>query len=155
MIGENPLTVLDVQKEVEAKMEVMISVASPDMIEPLWPSVYAHLEAAIDEDFFTDEATLKGLLLEDRALLFVATVDGSIKGAAVTQIEEARTNVVNILSLGGDDFASWRNEMNDALTLYAEKMFCTKIVALGRKGWERLWPDFKPGKILFCKEIAA
>lgn len=144
---------LDVETEVK-DMDIKVSIAKPEMIEGIWPSIYPHLEPAIDEDFWTDEQTLKKLLMDDHALLFFVTVDGQIKGAAVTQIEEVRNRVVNIVTLGGIDFMEWKNDLNIALTFYAARMRCTKIVALGRKGWEKFWPDFKPGKILFCKEIA-
>lgn len=135
--------------------EVKISVARPEMIESLWNQVFPHLKPAIDEDFWTDEQTLKKMLAEDNALMFIASVNGTIKGVAVTQIEEMRSKVVNIITLGGEDFKDWKEAMNAALTLYAEKTGCSRIVALGRRGWEKLWPDFKPGKILFYKEIAA
>ncbi len=136
-------------------MDIRIAVARPGEIEALWPLVFPHLEAAIDEDFWTDESALKKMLIDDKALMFLATVDGEIKGAAVAQIEELRTSVVNIITIGGKDFKDWKGAMNGALTTYAKEMGCSRIVALGRKGWEKFWPDFTPGKILFCKEIAA
>ncbi len=136
-------------------MEVVITIAQPTEIEALWPVVYPHLKPAIDEDLFTDENMLKKQLSDDKALLFIALVDGVIKGAAVTVIEEVRGRVVNIVTLGGKDFSEWKRQMNDTLTMYAEKMCCDYIVALGRDGWQRLWPDFEAGKRLYIKRIAA
>ncbi len=134
-------------------MKVLISVANPKQIEALWPAVFPFLKPAIEEDFFTSEAMLKQGLLDDKTLLFVAQVDDEIKGAAVVAVESVKSDIVNIVTLGGDDFAAWKDALNETLTAYAKIMKCSKIVALGRKGWEKLWPDFVPGKTLFCKEI--
>ncbi len=136
-------------------MNVQITIIPPSQIDAVWPAVFPHLKPAIDEDLFTDEDMLKKQLLEDRGLLFVALVDDQIKGACVTTIENPRFKVVNIVTLGGDDFSEWKDALNDALTLYAEKADCAYIVALGRDAWQRLWPDFQAGKRLYTKRIAA
>lgn len=134
-------------------MAAKISVVKPENISLIWPTIFPYLKSAIDEDFWTSEDMLKNLLVTDKALLFVATVGEDIKGAAVVQVEEVRERVVNILTLGGSGFAQWGTAMNDALTYYAQVMKCGRIVALGRKGWLALWPDFVPGKILFSKRV--
>lgn len=125
------------------------------MVEALWPQVLPYLKPALAEDLFADADFLKRLLLDDDALMFLAHVDGILKGAAVVQIEIVRKKIVNILCLGGEDFFQWKEPLNDALTRYAREMGCNYITALGRKAWERLWPDFVPGKTMYYKEIAA
>ncbi len=138
----------------EADETARISVVKPENITSIWPVIFPLLKPAIDEDFWTDEQTLKGLLVSDKALLFVATVGENIMGAAVTQVEDVRERVVNIVSLGGSGFEKWGAAMNEAITFYAQHMKAARIVALGRKGWLGLWPDFVPGKILFSKQVA-
>lgn len=135
-------------------MMVKISVLKPGDIEVNWPAIFFHLESAISEDIVHDEESIKYLLKNNKALLFIATVDGEITGAAVAQIEKfKRCDIVNILSLGGKGFKNWKKEMNDALTQYAFYMECKYIVANGVRAWQRLWPDFVPGKICYTKEI--
>lgn len=134
---------------------IQIVAAKPEEIDDIWATIWPHLKPAIDEDLFTDENMLKTQLKNDQSLMFIALVDGVVKGAAVAVIEEARGKVVNIVTLGGTDFVEWKQAMNDALTLYAKGMGCEYIVALGRDAWERLWPDFVAGKRLYTKRIAA
>ena len=136
-------------------MKSEISIAKPGEIEMIWGDVYPHLKPAIEEDLFTDEDILKEMLLKDEALMFVALVDGVIEGAAVTVIEDVRCKVLNIVTIGGNDFKYWKKQMNDALTLYGKSMGCRIITALGRDAWERIWPDFEAGKRLYTKRIAA
>lgn len=138
----------------EADTTARISVVKPENITSIWPVIFPFLKPAIDEDFWTDEQTLKSLLIADKALLFVATVGEEIMGAAVTQVENVRARVVNIVCLGGTGFEKWGAALNETLTFYAQHMKCSRIVALGRKGWLGLWPDFVPGKIMFSKEIS-
>lgn len=136
-------------------MDIKITVARSDMIDGLWTEVWAYLKPAIDEDMFHSEESLKKLLLDDCALMFLAYMDGIIKGAAVVQIDGEKYPLTNILTLGGEDFVHWKAQMNEAITKYAQFHECRYIVAAGRKGWARLWPDFMAGKTVFCKEITA
>lgn len=135
-------------------MMVQISVRKAEEIEGVWPSVIPFLEPAIEQDFVHDESSLKTLLMEDKALLFIATVDGKTTGAVIAQIEKfPRCDIVNILSLGGKEFKNWKTQMNEALTQYAFYMECKYIVANGVRAWQRLWPDFKPGNVCYTKEV--
>ena len=137
-------------------MDRTITVSRPDMVEALWNQVLPYLKPALAEDLFADEGFLKQLLLDDDALMFLAHVAGVLKGAAIVQIELTRKKIVNILCLGGEDFFQWKQPLNDALTEYARKMGCNIITAMGRRGWEKLWPEVVPsGKAMFYKEISA
>lgn len=132
---------------------VQITAVKPEEVEGVWPSVKPFLDPAIEKDFFHDENSLKSSVMEDRAILFIAIVDGKISGAVITQIEKMKVSLVNILSLGGQNFKAWGQKMNEALTLYASHMECKYIVANGSEGWRRLWPDFKAGNTCYLKEI--
>lgn len=134
-------------------MKVIISIIKPENITSMWDAVYPYLAPAIEEDVFHTEQSLKNLLVNDQALMFIANVDGVVKGATVVQIEDGKHSLVNILTLGGKDFRCWKKQMNEALTQYAYFMECKFIVALGKRGWSRLWPDFQPGKTFFSKEV--
>ena len=135
-------------------MKINITIANPLIVNEIWEVVYPHLKPAIDEDLIHDEVTLKNKVSMDQAVMFIATVDGKIMGAAVVCIEEFKSHIVNILALGGQDFKLWKDQMNEAITIYASEMKCDMIVALGVKGWQKLWKDFTPGKILYHKKVA-
>lgn len=130
-----------------------IVVVEPQKVNEIWPQVKEHLDPAIAKDLVHDEISLKTAVAEDRALLWLAVVDGKIMGAVITVIEKFKITLVNILSLGGKEFKRWKDEMNQALTLYASAMGCKYIVANGSEGWRKLWPDFTPGNTCYLKEI--
>lgn len=136
-------------------MKVEVLICPPNEINGMWNAIAQTLRPALDEDLFTDEPTLKKMLIDDKALLWVAFVDDIYKGACITTIETPKTSVVNIMTLAGDDFDQWKDKLNEALTFYAKEMQCSHIVALGRDAWQRLWPDFQAGKRLYTKRIAA
>lgn len=136
-------------------MKTRISIVRPDLIPVLWPEIWPHLKPAIEEDLFTDEATLKKDLMEDKSLMFLALEGESIKGACVVKVAEEKNDIVNIITIGGEDFKEWKEAMNAALTEYAQLWRCKYILAIGRKGWEKLWPDFTAGAVMFYKEVKA
>ena len=135
-------------------MKINITIANPLIISDIWEIVYPFLKPAVDEDIFVDEESLKSKVLNDQAIMFVATADGKITGTAIVCIDEFKSSVATILALGGKDLKHWEREMNEAITIYATEMKCDMIVALGVKGWQRVWKDFTPGKILYYKRVA-
>jgi len=61
------------------------------------------------------------------------------KAAAVTEIHiypQHKTLVISFL--GGDDMASWFDDMMNVLESYAKVMECRYIEEYGRPGWERI-----------------
>lgn len=134
-------------------MKVNITVARPDIIPDIWDVAYPLMKGAIDVDIFQTEKTIKDKLTGDTALLFLATVDGAIKGAVVVQIEECSSKVVHVLALGGKDFKQWQAAMQEALNKYAYFMECKLIASLGVRAWKRLIPDYTEGRTLFYKEV--
>ena len=102
----------------------MILAVKPEEIMSVWADVYSFLKPAIDEDLFTSQEMLYNCLVNDEYLMFVAINDKKIKGAAVVVIEEPKCKVVNIITLGGEDFKDWKQEMNEAISLYAKEMGC-------------------------------
>lgn len=136
-------------------MEVRITFSAPDQIEALWPHVYPMLKKSIDEDFFMTEKSLKDMLKSDRALLMLAMTEAwELKGAAAVKIQEDKHKAVGIVALGGTDFSAWQDKINEAMTIYARESGCSHIIALGRKAWLKIWPDFTPGKTFYMKEVS-
>ena len=134
-------------------MKHQIGMARPDEIEGLWPTVYPLMSGALDGDVFLDESRLKQRLASDKAMLLLVCRDKDIIGAAAVEIVEAKDNIVNILALGGRDFRAWKPAIDDFLNKYAYFMECKRIVANGRRGWARLWPEFKPQSVFYCREV--
>ena len=135
-------------------MKINIKVVRPDLVPEIWDMVFTHLKPAVEEDLFHDEASIKKALIEDRALMFLALVDGVIKGVVVANIEEGKHHFVSIISLGGVDMKDWQDAMLGALDKYASGMKCRYIISTGTKAWGRILKDYKAGKTLYYKEVA-
>ena len=134
--------------------DIKISVVRPDIIPEIWDIVEPILNPAFEDDFLMDSKSAFAGLIEDRFLLFIVTISGKISGACILAIEDNKDSICHIISLGGEDFKSWKDQMNLAITEYAREMGCSYIIALGKRGWKKLWPDFEAGKILFSKKVA-
>lgn len=134
-------------------MKVNITVARPDLIPDIWDVVFPLLKPAVEGDIFLNEEMLKTRLLEDKALLFIATVDGKMSGAIVVQVEDCSNRLVWITALGGKNFKSWGKQFVAALEEYAQSLGGKFIVGLGVKAWQRMSPDFTPAKQLYFKEV--
>jgi len=64
-------------------------------------------------------------------------------GALVTRLEEyPNARMLNYLYVGGDDMASWHQEMLDSLERFAKDNDCAGMEIIGRKGWERFMKKF-------------
>jgi hypothetical protein len=130
-----------------------ISATPPDLVPDIWDDVYPFFKPAMDADIFLTEERLYSELISDKALLFIATIDGTIKGAAVVRIEEMKSKVVNVVMLGGKNMKEWKQSLLDALKLYARGMGCRYIVSSGRPAWSRLLPEFKAEKTIYYAEV--
>lgn len=135
-------------------MQTNIAVVQPDMVEDLWSIIYPLLQPAIDDDLFMEETAIKKSIEDNKRALFAASVEGTIVGAAVVDIREAKNVVATIILLGGVKIANWGTQMNDYITAFAKDAGCRYVMAYGQKAWERIWPDFQSSdRTYFYKEI--
>lgn len=135
-------------------MKVNITVARPDLIPDIWDVVFPMLKPVVDGDMFLNEEILKERLLQDKALLFIATIDGKMSGAIVVQVEDCANRLVWITALGGKNFKAWGKQFVSALEEYAKSLGSKYILGLGVKAWQRMSPDFSPvEKQLYLKEV--
>lgn len=113
-----------------------------------WIKVREFLLEAIERlDGTHTEEDIIAMLLAGRAGLWV---NGA--GAAITEIvQNGRIKEVNVLLAGGkmDDIVA----MKPSLERHAQEMNCDRIVIRGRKGWERVHPDYRMSGIALCKDL--
>jgi len=105
------------------------------------------LEAIQRLDGTHTEEDIVAMLLSGRAGLWL---NGAC--AAVTEIaQNGRLKEVNVLIAGGkmEDIVA----MKPSLEQHAQKMNCDRVVIRGRKGWERVHPDYRLSGITLCKEV--
>lgn len=135
-------------------MKVNISTVPTKIVPAIWDVVFPFIKDAVESDIMFDEDSLKKRLMDDKALMFIVTLDKKVSGCCIVCIEELKQDACNIISLGGENFKVWKNQMNETITTYAKEMGCAHIVACGKKGWKRIWPDFEAGNIVYRKKVA-
>lgn len=57
--------------------------------------------------------------------------------------ETERDLFLELPLMGGEDLRSWRDDLVDFLFQKAEQHKCTRFTMIGRKGFERLFPEMK------------
>jgi hypothetical protein len=95
--------------------KVNITATPPDLIPKIWDVVWPLLREAVDASLFLTAEALKAELMEDKAILFVATVNGAISGAVVVKIEDVKSKILHIIALGGKGITDWKVPMVDAM----------------------------------------
>ncbi len=83
----------------------------------------------------------------------VAYRDGFI-GAALTHIEQyAEFDALVVAALGGEDFESWREEIDRVFEKFARFHGCARIEFHGRRGWEKRLPNYKVYRIMMMRTL--
>jgi hypothetical protein len=102
-------------------------------------------------DGLTEGRMLLWLAIDDRTTARApaeAPEDGHkrprvVLGAAVTQLHMTNAGkLCNIVLCGGKDFRRWVG-LKDAIETYARVEGCTKVRMSGRRGWARVFRDYR------------
>ena len=123
--------------------QLMVTLVAPHQIKQVWTDVWEKIHSAVDleneRDVFDDlEAGNRFLLLAG---------DGVAVGRACGDFFE-----VNYV--GGYGIHGWKQEMNEAIALLAKECGCKRVVAFGRKGWERIWPEYRnTQQMIFIRDL--
>jgi hypothetical protein len=123
----------------------------PHTIEVLWPSLRVWLNPAIERS--------RGLVTEDITRdkcasgtwqCWVAYHGTELKAAVVTRIITAPSGVklLDAILAGGADRRLWQRPIVERLKDFAKEEECSSFQLLGRKGWERVYPEFKVEQIV-------
>ena len=120
----------------------------PKEIRKIWPHVEFLLWAAYArQDCHDNFETLLPKLKVGLALLWIAW-DDEILGAAVTELwDKPKGKVCAILACGGKQMKRWIDCLA-AIEKFARDEGCYLIHFEGRKGWQRVLPDYSTRVIL-------
>jgi len=149
----------------------------PAQVHQFWPYVAPFIAAAMRRGRISDFAGVAGAVHAGRSLVWIALTredgrerpDGTredgrerpdrnrarIKAAAVTELGNANgERFCTIVACGatGHDRAEWL-PLLAGLEDYARAERCTAMRIWGRRGWERLLPDYKPTRVILEKEL--
>lgn len=121
----------------------------PERVKEFWPSVKDMLKGSIDRAGLSTFDWLESGVLEGRQLLWLAWNGSSIEAVATTQLSPP---VCVLTALWGRNRSRWLHVIAD-LERYAINEGCTKLRWFGRKGWQRVMPDYKMTNVVMEKDL--
>lgn len=119
-------------------------VAKPD-VKKVWDQVEPMLLGALKKNiplWNTDD--ILEAVMKDEMQLWIAYDDDAEKllGSVITQITiYPRGKLVNVFLLGGNNIKMWKDKMAEKIEKFAREEGCLYLQAIGRKGWQPLFPD--------------
>jgi hypothetical protein len=156
----------------ECRSHCQLICIDPARVHEFWPHVSPLIAAAMERGAITDVADVECAVLAGRALVWIAwdgrkRPDGnetSIKAAAVTQLSVVNgARFCTVVACGaspskpaarrqGRDRDEWL-PLLAGLEHYARAEDCKAMRIFGRRGWERVLPDYKAARVLLEKEL--
>jgi hypothetical protein len=136
----------------------------PAQVHQFWPYVAPFIAAAMKRGRISDFAGVACAVHAGRALVWIVWDGERIKAAVVTELGTANgERFCTIVAFGaedgrkrpgggGRDRREWLPLLG-ALERYARAEDCKAMRIFGRRGWERLLPDYKPARVLLEKEL--
>ncbi len=125
----------------------------PACIDKIWPHVSMYIFAAMVRGGVTDYRSLERVIRSGDALVWVAYKGDQIQAVAVTEVVNVNgERVCGIAACGGKDRKSWLPYIAQ-LEQYARDMKCKRMQIIGRKGWIRVLPDYRPTRVVLGKEL--
>ena len=120
--------------------DMQVSLVPKEYVPQVWDKVAGMIEKAADytNGRYTIEDAYDYVMQHDYPLWIVFNADG-IKGAVVTYFGAyPRKKTLNVMFLGGEDGAAWKEAMLTTLNCWAFDNGCDTIEASGRPGWARV-----------------
>lgn len=114
-------------------------------VEKVWAQVEPMLLGALKKNiplWNTDD--ILEAVMKDEMQLWIAYDDDDKKllGSVITQIlVYPRGKLVNVFLLGGNNIKMWKDKMAEKIEAFAREEKCLYLQAIGRKGWQPLFPD--------------
>ncbi len=125
----------------------------PARIDKIWPHVSMLILAAMVRCNSRSYRSIENALHSGGALLWIVWDGERVKAAAVTEVVNSNGELIcMIVACGGKDRKSWLRYIAD-LEQYAKDMKCARMQIIGRKGWIRLLPDYRPTYIVLEKDL--
>lgn len=129
---------------------------APDRIAEIWPHVRPFIENAFHNGRGDDDAeTVHRDLLSGFSLLWIAwdEAQATIAAAATTKlIDVARGKVCLVTACGGSGIQRWAHGLA-AIEAYARAEGCRYVRFEGRKGFKRVFRDYRQPWIVLEKRL--
>lgn len=112
----------------------------PQKVDQVWPHVKSLVKRAVDRGY-SDFDQIERDVQNANALLWVAWDGFEILGAGITQITPNKD--CTIIAWGGRQMWKWIH-LEQKVADYAKAEGCRRLLIIGRKGWQRMLPHYKP-----------
>lgn len=126
-------------------------------VEKVWPQVEPMLLGALKKNIpLWDTDDILEAVMKDEMQLWIAYDDDDKKllGSVITQIlVYPRGKLVNVFLLGGNNIKMWKDKMADKIEAFAREEKCLYLQAIGRKGWQPLFPDMMEVSSIIIKVL--
>ena len=127
----------------------------PEAIDGYWPLVAPHLARAVERSKETTTTDLFWMCKNDEASLWVVEEQGSVASAFVAECLTFPTEhkVMRITYGGGDGLMDAMKILMPEFEAAAKSLGCDMVEIHGRRGWRRVFPDFRESAIVLSKEV--
>jgi hypothetical protein len=150
----------------------------PDHVGQVWPLVSGLIRTAMQRGDLSSFVAVEARVLSGSALLWLAiahrkgveerpssrTMDGferpgdkatgpEVLAAAVTELHRTEwRKVCVIVACGGSDMSCWL-DLIGPIEEFARAEKCSAMRIMGRKGWARVLPAYRPKRVVLEKEL--
>ena len=136
----------------------------PARVREFWPHVAPLIRRAMERGDIGAFKPVEDNVLGGHALLWLAWdprsppsrgpgAGGAIAAAAVTELQQSEwKKVCIIVACGGADLWDWI-KLIISIETYARAEGCAAMRIMGRKGWTRVLPDYRPRAVILEKEL--
>jgi hypothetical protein len=131
----------------------------PDTVRKVWPRVCDLICEAMRRGGLSGYQGVADLVLDGRALLWLAWDGQTVHAAAVTMLAATEwRKVCEIIACGGKGMRppwgqGWLH-LIEKIEDYARAEGCSAVRIVGRKGWQRMLTDYRARRVILEKEIA-
>lgn len=134
--------------------EVDIVKVHPALIHEVWDHVYAILHKAIARNDGFEPTDVKNMLQSGHLTLWVAIIDGKLRGALVTQrIFYPRKSTLFLLFMGGTGMREWVGPLEGEIMKYARELGVNDLESLARRGFSSIFQGERTGLEYFRRII--
>ena len=124
----------------------------PERVREVWSHVAPLLESAVSRTDLGRFDEIEHDVLSGRSLLWLAW-SGQIEAVATTILAETDTAKVCVLTAcGGKDMRRWLALLM-TIESYARAEGCSRMRIFGRKGWQRMLPDYRTTNIVLERKL--
>lgn len=93
-------------------------------------------------------------IMERRWQLWLVTDEDGIMAVVVTKVDQfGNGNLGTIMFLSGEEWPKWSHLLDDVLYPWFREKGCKSVRFFGRKGFQRLLPDWQTVAYVMTKEL--